>query len=73
MLTEYQFDNNYAKNVPFTTSANKGKLVVSKTILLIVQHLEKSIRVVVAKEKILYNNVKLRIVEYAKNKYTCYK
>lgn len=52
VLMENKFDNSYIKNLTFTKSVSRGKLInVSKPVMIIVQHLEKAFQVIVVKEK----------------------
>lgn len=67
MLIENPSDHNYTKNLSFTTSVNRGKLLNASTaICLIVQHLERAFQAVVINEKQLYKNVKKNIIECAR-------
>jgi len=66
LLLENRLDHEYSKNSSFTTSVNRGKLIIiSKAVSLIVQQLEKSFQAVVIREKNLHRNVKLLITESA--------
>jgi len=65
MLMENQFD--HINNLTFTKSVSRGKLInVSKSVILIVQHLEKAFQVIVVKENKFFNNVKLKVIECAR-------
>jgi len=67
LLIENRLDHEYSKNSSFTTSVNRGNLIItSKAVSLIVQQLEKSFRSVVIREKNLHRNVKLLITESAR-------